>query len=63
MARARGAAGGEPEPVLRRARETVPEAEIGPPPAYGATPPARLPIWVWAAVGVSLLLLVQMWAC
>ena len=52
-----------PEPAPRRARETVPEVETGPPPAYGASPPARLPVWVWAAVGVSLLLLVQMWSC
>ena len=52
-------------PVLRRAREKAPEAEaeFGPPPAYGAKPPARLPVWVWAAAGVSLLLLAQMWSC
>ncbi len=51
------------EPVLHRARETVPEVETGPPPAYGAAPPARLPVWVWVAIGLSLLLLAQMWAC
>jgi anti-sigma factor RsiW len=52
------------EPVLRRARQTVaPEADIEPPPAYGATPPARLPVWVWAAAGGALLLVGQMWAC
>jgi anti-sigma factor RsiW len=50
---------GEP---ARRARE-VPDLGTEPPPAYGAQPPARLPLWVWAAVGLSLLLLFQMWAC
>ena len=46
----------------RRPRE-VPDLGVEPPPAYGAQPPARLPLWVWAAAGISLLLLFQMWAC
>jgi anti-sigma factor RsiW len=46
----------------RRPRE-VPDVASEPPPAYGAQPPARLPLWIWAAAGISLLLLIQMWAC
>ena len=50
------------EPVMRRLRE-APDLGVEPPPAYGAKPPARLPLWVWAGAGVALLLLVQMWSC
>jgi hypothetical protein len=46
----------------RRPREAV-DVASEPPPAYGAQPPARLPLWIWAAAGISLLLLIQMWAC
>jgi len=34
-----------------------------PPMRYGAQPPARLPLWIKAVAGLSLLALVQLWAC
>jgi hypothetical protein len=34
-----------------------------PPFGYGHTPPARVPLWLKVAVGVSLLAIVQLWAC
>jgi len=51
-----------PEPVARRRLE---EADTGtePPTAYGSKPPDQLPRWIPIAAGLSLLLLVQMWAC
>lgn len=55
-------AGPEPVPVrLRRADDSA--VVVDPPKAYGAPPPERLPGWIPLAVGVSLLLVLQMWAC
>jgi anti-sigma factor RsiW len=51
-----------PEPVVRRRLEES-AASPEPPPAYGAKPPDRLPRWIPIAAGLSLLLLLQMWAC
>ena len=51
-----------PEPVVRR-RFDEPDAISEPPSAYGSQPPAQLPRWIPIAAGLTLLLLVQMWAC
>lgn len=52
----------EPGPLPQRRLE---EADSGtePPPSYGSRPPDRLPLWIPLAVGVSLFLVFQMWAC
>ena len=40
------------------------DEETGEPPMrYGEQPPARLPLWLKAVAGLSLLALVQLWAC
>ncbi len=54
----------EPEvaPVVRRRLEE-PEVAADPPAAYGTKPPERLPRWIPIAAGLSLLMLLQMWAC
>lgn len=41
-------------------RETPDE---DPPARYGETAPARLPLWLKVAAGLSLLAIVQLWAC
>ena len=51
-----------PAPVARRRIEDA-DAVTEPPAAYGAKPPDRLPRWIPIAAGLSLLLLLQMWAC
>ena len=50
------------EPITRRLREEADVSET-PPAAYGVRPPAQMPRWIPVAAGVSLLLLIQMWAC
>ncbi len=39
------------------------EASDEPPARYGQQPAASLPLWIKAAAGLSLLALVQFWAC
>ena len=39
------------------------DATDEPPARYGQQPPARLPLWIKALAGLSLLALAQMWAC
>jgi anti-sigma factor RsiW len=52
----------EPLPLLQRRLEE-PDSGVDPPASYGSRPPDRLPLWIPLAVGVSLLLVFQMWAC
>ena len=34
-----------------------------PPPGFGEKPPARVPRWTWALVGVASVALLEMWSC
>jgi len=52
-----------PEPVVRRRLDEGPDLGAEPPPAYGAKPPERIPRWIPLAIGVSALMVFQMWAC
>lgn len=47
-----------PRPRLRVADEPD-----DPPVRYGETPPARLPLWMKVAIGLSLAAILQLWAC
>lgn len=38
-------------------------ADDDPPARYGETAPARLPLWIKVAAGLSVLAIVQLWAC
>lgn len=50
-------------PLARRRLDDGPDVSVEPPAAYGARPPDRIPRWIPLAVGVSALLVAQMWAC
>lgn len=39
------------------------DATEEPPARYGQQPPARLPLWIKAVAGLSLIALAQLWAC
>lgn len=53
-------AGYRPAP---RPRVRVSDEPDEPPVRYGETPPARLPLWIKVAVGLSLAAILQLWAC
>lgn len=50
-------------PIVRRRLDDGPEVSAEPPPAYGAKTPERIPRWIPVAIGLSALLVAQMWAC
>lgn len=52
-----------PEPVVRRRLDEGHEVSADAPSAYGAKPPDRIPRWIPIAIGVSALMVFQMWAC
>ena len=52
-----------PEPVIRKRLEAAADDDAGPPAAYGYRAPERLPRWIPIAIGLSALLVFQMWAC